>query len=60
MEKQNPSLKKPLGFGRQYCRVCGRRLRDGVSQRRGIGPECWERIQIGKYRGRQGKLFSEM
>jgi hypothetical protein len=26
------------------CRICGRKLRDDVSRRRGVGPECWEKI----------------
>jgi hypothetical protein len=36
------------GIGeRQSCAVCGRRLEDQISIKRGIGPECWEQVMAG-------------
>jgi Family of unknown function (DUF6011) len=33
-----------LGRSSTYCAVCGRRLTDGQSQARGIGPECIQQV----------------
>jgi hypothetical protein len=29
-----------------YCRACGKPLKDEVSKQRGYGPECWIKIPV--------------
>lgn len=50
----------PRRHMRTRCLHCGRKLRDLESLNRGIGPECWEKVQM-RNRKAQAKLnFDEV
>lgn len=41
------------------CRLCGRKLKDNVSKKRGYGPTCWIKVCKGRFHVKKITVESE-
>jgi len=49
-----------VSYGVGRCAVCGRRLTDPESVRRGIGPKCYRKVHGGDYQKRQEERIERL